>query len=279
MSLIKDLRTNPNYQINFLDFVDLFLGEQKSKYKELFLRIFEKGIEKEYSKNLSEAKELLVSLYPEKKTDIENLSTFNLIIISYLFDVINELKINLNILNNFIEYNERHLIVKNDITTYNIFNEIVDQVSIAELKIKEKELEKEIVKIKETDEWVMIKPLTYEASVKYGYGTKWCTAMDSDKSYFEKYTYDGVLIYFINKVTGNKVAVHRKIYDCMHKELSEPVNSFWTQTDQEIDSFDSGLPFEFLDELRNHFKLHPYSNNEVSKFIDRENPEPKKLNK
>ena len=77
--------------------------------------------------------------------------------------------------------------------------DVMNQISIAELKLIDKELEKLVLKLHEDEEWLIIKPLTYESSKKYGAGTKWCTAADNEDYQFYNYTNRGILIYTINK--------------------------------------------------------------------------------
>ena len=57
----------------------------------------------------------------------------------------------------------------------------------------------------EDDDYVILRPLTYFASKKYGANTKWCTTQENGE-YFNKYNKKGVLIYCIGKTNGNKVA-------------------------------------------------------------------------
>lgn len=65
--------------------------------------------------------------------------------------------------------------------------------------------------IYEDDKWLVLSPLTQEASCQYGAGTKWCTAARVSNSYSE-YTKQGILIYFIDKLRneGNyyRMALH-----------------------------------------------------------------------
>jgi hypothetical protein len=107
---------------------------------------------------------------------------------------------------------------------------------------------KQVQKLYETDEWLLVKPLSYQASLKYGASTKWCTASKDNAEYYFRYSKRGILIYSINKKTGNKVAGFKSV-----DENSEPETSFWNITDQRIDSMDSGLPSDVLDIFRNEF--------------------------
>lgn len=55
------------------------------------------------------------------------------------------------------------------------------------------------VKIFENDTLLIVKPTTYEASCSYGAGTKWCTTMANQPSYFNQYSSNGNLYYLILK--------------------------------------------------------------------------------
>ena len=71
-------------------------------------------------------------------------------------------------------------------------------------------------KIFEDKNILIIKPLTHRASCKYGAGTKWCTSMDTQSSYFETHTTGNQGLYYIilkNFDQSNKfykIAIHIK---------------------------------------------------------------------
>ena len=93
---------------------------------------------------------------------------------------------------------------------------------------------------------LVLRPLTYEASVKYGANTRWCTASKYNPNQFFRYTELSVLIYCINKETGVKTAFHswldsqKKPYDI----------SFWNSADDRIDSLLTDLDGEVIDVLK-----------------------------
>jgi hypothetical protein len=145
----------------------------------------------------------------------------------------------------FIEYNERGLIANNDVSTYKDFKELEDSVRIANLKSLDKEMSKEIKEIYSDDEWFVLRPLTTLSGEKYGYGTKWCTTMNSE--YFLRYSRNGILIYVINTKTGKKVACHSSL-------VEESSTSFWNEADNRVDSIDTNLPDFILEKLRVELK-------------------------
>jgi hypothetical protein len=55
-----------------------------------------------------------------------------------------------------------------------------------------KDLEGQIIKEYEDEKWVVVRPLTFSASAKYGASTRWCTTYQKEKNYFEKYWRRGI---------------------------------------------------------------------------------------
>jgi hypothetical protein len=149
----------------------------------------------------------------------------------------------------FIELNEKNLIEQNDLTSYKKIEELELQISLSDLKVVDKELEKQVLKLLETDEWLVLKPLSYQASVKYGSGTKWCTASKNESEYYFRYSKRGILIYYINKKTGDKVAGFKNLDLSYDKETS-----FWTIIDLRTDSIDCDLPEDVMNIFKEEFK-------------------------
>ena len=158
----------------------------------------------------------------------------------------------------FANLNERKLIDNNDVTSYKSFDEIETAVSLAEMKLIDKELEKQIKKVYEDDEWLSIKPLSLEASMKYGASTKWCTTMDTGK-YFAKYSRWGILIYNINKKTGFKFATFKNLDRDRDQEFS-----FWSMADNKIDPLDTPeIPISLLGIIRNEVNNNVVTNRDL----------------
>ena len=87
-------------------------------------------------------------------------------------------------------------------------------------------------KIYEDNNVLIVRPLTYESSCKYGAGTKWCTTSSGEKSYFESHTSrDQSLYYVILKKFNSdnrfyKIAIHMTPnteiwYDATDERMSE----------------------------------------------------------
>ena len=134
----------------------------------------------------------------------------------------------MRLLSSFQKYNERGLIPNNDVTSYQNFEQIMSSVGLASLKEDEKELRSQIIREHDDETWLALRPLTFGASSKYGAATKWCTTYQNDKQYFERYWKRGILVYFINKITGLKFAVFKALDG--DRELS-----FWNAADQRVD--------------------------------------------
>ena len=152
-------------------------------------------------------------------------------------------------INKFIELNEKNLIKQNDLSRFKSFEDLERQVSLAELRLIDKDLEKQIIKLYETDEWLVLKPMSFLASKKYGAGTKWCTTQENNPDYYLRYSRRGILIYCMNKFTGEKVAAFKNLDMSYDRETS-----FWNMIDNRIDSIESGLPNQVMDVIKDEFK-------------------------
>ena len=248
MGKIDELKKqNPNFNINIIDIINDIYG--KSKYTEMVINLIKNKYNKRNNdNNYSDIYRELVREY--------NISPDKLITKNY-FDLINMIKV-LNeyvgyneskTIEKFIELNEKNLITQKDLTTYKTIEELELQISLSDLKIVDKELEKQVLKLMETDEWLVLKPLSYQSSVKYGSGTKGCTSSKNESEYYFRYSKRGILIYCINKKTGDKVAGFKNLDLSYEKETS-----FWTIIDLRTDSIDCDLPEDVMNIFKEEFK-------------------------
>lgn len=237
MSRISDIKNHPQNNFNILDILSLLTPVDKSKYVETLLRLMKNmdGIDERRDNCLDQ----LHGDYNLDYDDLSKLSSFNLVvinlIITYFFtpsEIENFKK--------FCDYNEKGLVKKNDLSTYHSFNQISEELTIVEIDSDLGDLKKQIKVVFENDEWILVRPLSFLSSVKYGSNTTWCTTMKKHTEYFFKYADKGVLIYSINKKTGYKVATFYSL------QKSEPEFSFWDQKDRRVDSMETKL----TDELR-----------------------------
>lgn len=245
MSRIDELKKqNPSFGVNLIDVINNLVD--KPKYAEMLVNL----IKYKYDKQSTSLKDVAHELINEY-----NIPESKLVGMSY-FELQNYLRVigdyighqNFTTVTKFIEMNERKLIENSDLTSYKTFQELELQMSLADLKLVDKEMEKQIEKLFENDEWLVLKPLSYLASKKYGASTKWCTASDREPDYYYRYVKRGILIYVINKKTGNKVAGFKNLDSSYERETS-----FWDIVDQRVDSLDTGLPNHIMDIFKEQF--------------------------
>lgn len=103
---------------------------------------------------------------------------------------------------------------------YISYENLKDTIRKAEQAKEEKTFVKEehVNVLYENDEYIVLQPLTMRGSLKYGSGTKWCTASKSYPTHFNQYTRNGLLVYVIRKVESsnknyNKLALHMPMSD------------------------------------------------------------------
>jgi hypothetical protein len=183
--------------------------------------------------------------------DYNYLETFDLETLNMFFLSINSLMGDNGKISSFTKFaslNERKLIENNDVTSYSSWGDIEQAISLAEIKLIDKETAKQIKKIYEDDEWLSLRPLSLEASMKYGANTKWCTTTESGQ-YYARYSARGILIYNINKKTGYKVACFKNLDSNYDNEFS-----WWDVTDKKIEALDSEAPSAVLEAIRNEIK-------------------------
>lgn len=143
---------------------------------------------------------------------------------------------NMESLNEFEIHAKANRITNPDISQYKDFNQINDAVVEADEKVKLKELEKQVIKLFDNEEWSVVIPLSYEASKIYGANTKWCTTQEN---YWNNYIHSYKLIYIQNKKTNEKYAVSR------HWEDSKKIQA-WMSDDKESNPMLLPLPSEVM---------------------------------
>lgn len=233
MSRIKQLRNETGY--NLSDFFENFLT--KTKYVDLAIKLFKNQVSDFHDKSYHEIFNKHPDLFKDKSI-IEKFFSLSVLFSLYKWNGVEVLK-------RFQELNERKLITKNDLSTYTNYDELVSQINIAETKLIEKELEGERIIVYDDNEWLLIKPLTYAANLKYGSNTKWCTTYHNQPSYFHERIIDGILIYCINKINGKKIAIYKDIEK--HYELQ-----FWNELDNRLDSMQTPFNNEVFTFIREH---------------------------
>jgi hypothetical protein len=146
----------------------------------------------------------------------------------------------IEVLNEFERHSRANRIKEKDISKYKNFKELNEQVKIAEDIEKQKEVEKQILKIHEDDTWLVLTPLSFEASRVYGSNPKWCTTQER---YWDRYLKTHRLVYCINKKIDTKVAFSRDYGDDKFQA--------WTADDSEVSPmFIDWIPDEIFLKIR-----------------------------
>jgi hypothetical protein len=248
MSRIDELKKqHPLYALSAIDIYKMISPGQSNKYIEMLIKLDK---DPEYDYQVDHRARLIEQMAGEWGLDYNYLETLDLETLLFLINSVNSLMYDgkVKLFNKFASYNERKLIENNDVTTYSKWDEIEQAVSLAEIKLIDKETAKQIKKIYEDDEWLSLRPLSLEASMKYGANTKWCTTTESGQHY-ARYSSRGILIYNINKKTGYKVACFKNLDSNFDSEFS-----WWDVTDRRIEALDSEAPSAVLEAIRNEIK-------------------------
>jgi hypothetical protein len=256
MSRIDELKKqHPLYALSAIDIYKMMSPNQTNKYVEMLIKL-DKSIATDSYYQSDRYRNEMIACMVDWGLDYNYLETFDMETLRFVFNSMNHLTSEgkIKIFTKFASYNERKLIENNDVTTYSTWDQIEQAVALADVKSLDKKLEKEIKKIYEDDEWLSLRPLSLEASMKYGANTKWCTTTESGQ-YYARYSSRGILIYNINKKTGYKVACFKNLDPNHDNEFS-----WWDVTDRRIEVLDSEAPSAVLEAIRNEIKEMPVPN-------------------
>ena len=257
MSRIDELKKqHPNYALSIIDIYKMISPNQSSKYIEMLIKLDKNREFNEPDVYRRQIIECMVGW----GIDYNYLETFDLETLNMFFINVNNLVGDTGKIRSFTKFaslNERKLIENNDVTSYSSWGDIEQAISLAEIKLIDKETAKQIKKIYEDDEWISLRPLSLEASMKYGANTKWCTTTESGQ-YYARYSARGILIYNINKKTGYKVACFKNLDQAFDNEFS-----WWDVTDKKIEVLDSEAPAAVLEAVRNEIKNYPCYNSHL----------------
>jgi hypothetical protein len=256
MSRIEELKKqNPQFSLNYVDIInELF---DKPIYTEMVINLLKNQFNADKKiRGMAIGRELVNEFKIDNKI-VEDKSLFQLLILNRLLnDTIGFSEF--RTITKFIELHKRNLLGNNDLTSYKTYSDLELQISLSELKLIDKEMEKQVMKLYDNDEWLIIKPLSFLASKKYGANTKWCTTQENNPEYYLKFSRRGILIYVINKITGNKIGVFKNIDMSYGKEIS-----FWNMVDERIDSMESELPSDILNIIKDDFNQTTLTNWEL----------------
>jgi len=95
------------------------------------------------------------------------------------------------------------------------------------------------VKLFEDEKWLLVAPLTHQASCSYGAHSNWCVST-TNSSYFGQYMNNGILIFFMDKKGYNPKKKDANIYKfAVHIQYDRPNYEDWgwySMEDQQIDA-------------------------------------------
>lgn len=237
MSRIDELKKQyPELNITLFDVLNRMDTSKTYKYMPLLCKIFgerfdvfkQYGLENSKSK-IKSATEDMISGLSQRGISHENASISELYTIYQFTEFYNNEMF--TTLKEFIERMDKNQISNKDVTSYPNLDSLRAAVSLAALKEYDKELESQVVKEYEDEKWLVVRPLTFQSSSKYGASTRWCTTYQKEKQYFARYWKNGILVYFINKLDGYKFAGYKALNG--DTELS-----FWNAADSRVDYLD-----------------------------------------
>jgi hypothetical protein len=233
MELRKFIKTTIREYLNEQTFYNMILevnaDEIKSKYypnikQDVFNKIvssdkitsnIEKGKVGKYAK-------WLLKLYLNNELELDDLSKAEEYI--YIFNKLsNAGKLNNRDINNYKSLNDIYIIISN----YHNTNKSISKSD----KVKKIKNQNKLIYI--DDRFIVIEPLTKQASCYYGKGTKWCTSGDYIDNKFDEYITRGSLYIIIDKSNRNTLGdyVKYKIHfqdgeykDDNNKEIDFDVN-------------------------------------------------------
>ena len=238
MGIKKIKKENNSINISLVDLMGKLDNSETKKYTQFLVKILKKNFDNEQDFSVRD------SSNRERKIDqVLNNSTFDgwitrkILTNLYGWDEVDSFI-------NFCEFMERGLINEKDISKYDSWEMVTSEVFQAKNRNLFKMAKKEVKVVYEDDQYMCIKPLTYAASVSYGYQTRWCTASVQEPSYFYNHTKDGVLLYLIDKINNVKFGFYHNSYQIQ----------IYNQKDDRIDSMETGLPVELLHKLIGEMK-------------------------
>ena len=164
-----------------------------------------------------------------------------------------------------------------DINSYKTFGELKEVTDEAEEKKKEAEEKKAVknqkVVIYNDDDWLVVSPLSWEASCYYGAGTKWCVASKQTDTHWKSYNKRSTFFYVIDKNKNQKDPLYKVAY----RMLKDNKWEFWDAEDLEFSKQERGetwferLPKRLIDNL-NQYHMDNYPTRPAgTEWIDDDN--------
>jgi hypothetical protein len=256
---LKEL--NKNLEINVVDLISKLDPTKTGKYTKFLidrLNVFLEDLKKENDYVLKSSEEETTNLFKTPETKVEDI--FHRHLLNCLVDIFGYH--NMEILYQFENHlkNNRIGLENRDINNYDSWDQLGNAVSMAEIKLKGKKLKKEVLTVLDNEDWLIIRPLTFESSITYGSNTRWCTASKNNREYFYRYSRNGVLCYLFNKKSGDRYGIY---YSTQDSEFS-----IWTVQDRRVDTLETNIPFDVIRDLYVYMKnervnYHYFSKEEI----------------
>lgn len=232
--------------------IKYILGNKTNKYLPLIVKQIHSVSEDMMKKYQGEVNDEYVGYLKKYNLDDSVLGVLpdkHRLSVLWYFRNLSEVGLDMKMLLEFDEMMENNLIHDTDLTTYDNFSKIQEQLNIAYTKKVLKEERSLVDVVFENDEWLAIRPLTFESSKKYGAGTKWCTTSENNPHHFYRYSDMGVLIYLYNKLNNRKFGIH------FNMEESKFGIQIYNEVDDRIDSSDARIQFEVMDQIKQNIGL------------------------
>lgn len=256
MARIKKLKEQNNlFGLSVIDLLTEFDPTKTNKFVPVAINIMKSNLERQ-SANVKYEKDYYINNILElnktlTETELVNLTDLDIIMEYFKSRMIAEFfrPSELSSLSEFIDHFERGLI-SCDLGKIKNISQIENMLSLSKLKDFEKENSKTIKVEYRDDEWLLLRPLTYQSSLKYGAGTRWCTASKDNPEHFFRYGERGILVYCINLKTGEKFGYFKELrFDGPTIEHDLEL-SFWNGADSRIDSMQCNFPENIYSALR-----------------------------
>lgn len=266
MGLKKVKLENQNLDISLIDMLQFYDISKTKKYTQFLVKMFKELIEKDFYTTQNYR-----TINPDNDEKINTLVDRNCfegflthkLVVEYFIGY-EKIKLYMTL----CELMERGLVEIKDISTYDSWEMVENQVFLALNKANVKKAKKEIKIIYEDSVYLVLKPLTYLASCTYGYQTKWCTSMINSPDYFYNHSSKGVLIYVINKITNEKYGFFYEVlepYDLFEINKHRYLFKVFDKEDKQVDTFQTNIPHNILSLIYTDIQNSPANYNFFSK--------------
>jgi len=262
MARVKEIKDNHNsiLSTSIIDIICEIDPSKTNKFLPVFVKIIESDIQRrikavKYEKDYFIGETL--DIFENKKTtkEIEKLTNEELFFNFCKFRILDVLtsREEIKTMMEFMDNYERKLI-NVDLGRIKNIEDVERQLSLSKIKDIEKEGSNNVKIEYRDDEWLILRPLTFLSSLKYGAGTRWCTASRNNPDHFYRYAKSGILAYCINLKNGNKYGYFKSLENEMDDDdYIAPTNeiSFWSAKDDRIDSMMCDFPPNVLTVIKN----------------------------